>query len=167
MDVTQVDFYDNKIGKCEKIRAHKEGILHRAFSIFIFNSKNELLLQKRALSKYHSPGKWSNSCCSHPITDDIKEEAKARLLKEMGVKCELKEIFSFQYKAKVETLIENEFDHVFIGKSDKTPVPDKKEVSDWRFISIEDLNNEIKKNPELFTPWLRLSIDEVSKNALS
>ncbi len=163
MDVILCDIYGNPVGKLEKLKAHKEGKLHQAFSIFIFNSKKELLLQKRSKEKYHSKLKWSNTCCSHPLTQDILNEAKLRLRKEMGIDADIKRIFSFQYKAKVEDLIENEFDYVFIGRYDKDPKPDKSEVDDFRWVSISDLIAQIKATPDKFTPWLRLCIDEVSK----
>ena len=163
MDVILCDIYGKPIGKCEKLKAHREGMLHLAFSVFIFNSKKELLLQKRSKEKYHSILKWSNTCCSHPMTQDILNEAKLRLKKEMGIDTDIKVIFSFQYKAKVENLIENEFDYVFIGKYDKDPRPDDSEVDDFMWVSIADLIVEIKSTPDKFTPWLRLCIDEVSK----
>ncbi len=155
--VALVDKKDREIGKEEKIKAHKEGKLHRAFSIFIFNKKGELLLQKRQNGKYHSPGLWSNTCCSHPRPGkDIKEEAERRLKEEMGIKANLKEVFSFIYKAKVGDLIEYEFDHVFFGKFDGKPKPNKKEVKDWKWQNLKDLKEDIKKNPQKYTPWLRI-----------
>lgn len=162
MEVILCDIYGTPIGKCEKLKAHKEGKLHLAFSVFIFNSKKQLLLQKRSKDKYHSPLKWSNTCCSHPVTEDIIGEAKIRLKKEMGIDTDLKGIFSFQYKAKVENLVENEFDYVFIGTYDKDPKPDNSEVEAFRWVSITDLIAEIKTTPDKFTPWLRLCIEEVS-----
>jgi len=155
--VALVDKKDREIGKEEKIKAHKEGKLHRAFSIFIFNKKGELLLQKRQTGKYHSPGLWSNTCCSHPRPGkDIKKEAERRLKEEMGIKANLKEVFSFIYKAKVGDLIEYEFDHVFFGKFDGKPKPNKKEVKDWKWQNLKDLKEDIKKNPQKYTPWLRI-----------
>lgn len=162
MHVLLVDENDKPISKEDKLKAHKEGYLHRAFSVFIFNSKKELLLQKRSDSKYHSPGLWSNTCCSHPITEDIKKEAALRLKEEMGFCCPLEEKFCFVYKARLEKgLIENEFDHVFFGKYDKTPIPDQREVSDWKWISIPELKKDIEENPEMYTPWLRIILGEV------
>jgi isopentenyl-diphosphate Delta-isomerase len=162
MDVILVDENDATIGKKEKLLAHKKGLLHRAFSIFVFNSKNELLIQKRSLKKYHSPGLWSNTCCSHPRTEDIEKEAKQRLEKEMGFSCGLKKVFSFIYKAEVgNNLTEHEYDHVFFGHCDTAPAPDEKEVCDWRWISLEQLQSDIKKNPKKYTPWLVLSLSRV------
>jgi len=164
--ILTVDENDNVIGKEEKIKTHREGKLHRAFSIFVFNSKGELLLQKRAKSKYHSEGLWSNTCCSHQRDEEILEKAIHRRLKEeMGFDCDLKEIFSFIYKVKFDNgLFENEFDHVFIGNSDGKPVPNSKEVDDWKWISLEKLKKDIQKNPDNYTYWLKASIDKVISN---
>ncbi len=165
MDVLLVNEDDEVIGRKEKIEAHKLGLLHRAFSIFVFNSKSELLIQKRALKKYHSPGLWSNTCCSHPYTENIEQEAKQRLQKEMGFTCELKEIFSFIYKSDVgNELIEHEYDHVFFGWCDKVPEPDPSEVCDWRWITLDKLQSDIKKNPKKYTPWLVLSLSRVREH---
>jgi isopentenyl-diphosphate delta-isomerase len=161
MEVILVDDKDKEIGRCEKIMAHQEGLLHRAFSIFIFNKKKELLIQKRAIDKYHSGGLWSNTCCSHPLTSDIKKEASLRLFQEIGISPEIKEIFCFLYTAKVEKLIENEYDHVFLGYFDSSPNPDNVEVMDWTWISLKELEKKMNDTPEGFTPWLRLSLSEV------
>jgi len=145
-----------EIGKIEKLRAHQEGRLHRAFSVFIFNKKGELLLQKRARGKYHSAGLWSNTCCSHPRPGvDIKNEAKRRLREEMGIKTELKEAFSFIYRARVGKLIEYEFDHVFFGRFDGEPKIDKEEAEAWRWVSLDKLERDIEKNPKRYTFWLK------------
>jgi isopentenyl-diphosphate Delta-isomerase len=161
MEIILVDKDDNQIGTCEKIEAHRKALLHRAFSIFIFNSKKELLMQKRSGSKYHSPLKWSNTCCSHPLTDNIQKEARSRLRTEMGLDCDLEEAFTFIYKAKVEKLFEHELDHVFIGHSDQEPRPDNEEVADWKWMNITDLKKDIEKNQNAYTPWLRLCLDDV------
>lgn len=162
--VIHVDEKNNAIKKVEKLEAHKKGILHRAFSIFIFNSKKDLLLQKRA-KKYHTSFLWSNTCCSHPKNKDLKnlkKEAEKRLFEEMGIKCKLKEEFNIIYKAKLDNnLIENEYDHIFIGFSDEKPKINKKEVSDYKWISINELKKDIKKNKEKYTPWLRILIDDI------
>ena len=145
-----------ELGKEEKLRAHQLGKLHLAFSVFIFNKKGELLLQRRSLGKYHSAGLWSNTCCSHPRPGfNIKEEAVRRLKEEMGIEAELKEIFSFIYKAKVEKLIEYEFDHIFLGKFNGEPKINKKEVGDWRWASFSELKRDIRKNPQKYTPWFK------------
>jgi isopentenyl-diphosphate delta-isomerase len=134
--VASVDENDNIIGEEEKIKAHQEGKLHRAFSIFVFNSKGQMLIQKRAKEKYHSGGLWTNTCCSHPRPGEPIEKAAHRKLKEeMGFDCEIKEIFSFIYKVKFDNgLFENEYDHVFLGKFDGKPMPDSTEVEDWMFM---------------------------------
>jgi len=158
-----VDEKDNVIGKGEKIRIHREGKLHRAFSIFVFNSKGELLLQKRAESKYHSSGLWTNTCCSHQRDGETLEEAVHRRLKEeMGFDCELREVFTFTYRVKFDDgLFENEYDHVFFGKFDGRPDPNPKEVDDWKWVSLEELRKDVQKNPDDYTYWLKVSIDRV------
>ncbi len=162
-----VDEKDNQIGTGEKLKAHQDSKLHRAFSIFIFNSKGELLLQKRAKSKYHSGGLWSNTCCSHPRPDqDIKKEAKRRLMEEMGIDCNLKGVFNFIYKANLGTLTEHEFDHVFVGKFDGNPKPNKEEAEDWKWIDMDELRKEIDKNPEKYTPWLKIAINSVIRHPM-
>ncbi len=160
-----VDALDNEIGLEEKIRAHKLGLLHRAFSVFVFNSKNELLLQKRSLSKYHSPGLWSNTCCSHPVfRGNIKEQAEKRLMHEMGISSNLKEKFSFVYRAELGNgLIEHEFDHVFFGFSDKDPSPNKDEVMAWKWVSLKSLNKDIKLNPGKYTVWIKICLGKINE----
>jgi isopentenyl-diphosphate delta-isomerase len=154
-----VDEKDNEIGSGEKVKVHQEGKLHRAFSIFVFNSKGELLLQKRSKSKYHSGGLWSNTCCSHPRPDqNLKEEAERRLMEEMGIDCKLKEVFSFLYKANLGNLTEYEFDHLFVGNFDGNPRLNKEEAEDWKWIKINELRKEIDKNPEEFTAWLKICL---------
>jgi isopentenyl-diphosphate delta-isomerase len=164
--ILTVDEKDNVIGKGEKIRIHREGKLHRAFSIFVFNSKGELLLQKRAKSKYHSGGLWTNTCCSHQRDGETLEKAVHRRLKEeMGFDCELKEAFTFTYRVKFDDgLSENEYDHVFFGKFDGKPDPNPEEVDDWKWVSLEELRKDIRKNPDDYTYWLKVSIDRVICN---
>jgi len=162
--VILVDAKDNKIGVEEKLKVHIEGQLHRAFSIFVFNSKKEMLLQKRAKIKYHSPGLWSNTCCSHPRPNkNILDEAKRKLKEEMGVSCDLKEIFSFVYKANFGDLTEYEYDHVFLGKFDGDPRLNKKEAEDWKWINFKELKKDVKENPEKYTYWFKLILDKVLK----
>lgn len=162
--VILVDKKDRKIGIEEKIKAHLEGKLHRAFSIFVFNKKGELLIQKRAKSKYHSGGLWANSCCSHPRPkENLREATKRRLKEEMGIESKLKEIFSLRYKIKVGNLIENEIDHVFIGRFDGNPRPNKKEVEDWKWVSLYDLKKDIKKKPEEYTQWFKIILPRLLK----
>jgi isopentenyl-diphosphate delta-isomerase len=163
--VVLVDEQDNAIGTMEKQQAHVEGALHRAFSIFIFNSEKKLLLQKRATSKYHCGGLWTNTCCSHPReTENILDAANRRLNEEMGMQCELKSIFSFVYKAEFENgLTEHEFDHVLLGLSDQTPELNLEEVEGFRYIGLEDLQLEIKEDPQKFTPWFLIALDRVTE----
>jgi isopentenyl-diphosphate delta-isomerase len=152
----------------DKLKAHRYGLLHRAVSIFIFNDRSELLLQRRSSSKYHSRGKWTNTCCTHPLPEETPlRTAQRRLVEEMGLVAELLEIFTFIYQADVgEGLIENEFDHVFYGISNQDPIPNPVEVSDWEWIQIENLKNELIRNPEKYTPWLRQCYNEVIKHRL-
>jgi isopentenyl-diphosphate delta-isomerase len=163
MNVILVDENDNEIGTVEKLEAHKSARLHRAFSVFIFNSKNELMLQKRASGKYHSAGLWTNTCCSHPRPGkDIIAEAKNKLRQEMGFACELKEMFSFIYNAHLDnSLTEHEFDHVLFGRYDYKPVINNKEAENWKWISLSDLKESITKHPENYTAWLRICLPDV------
>ncbi len=155
--VVLVDIYDRQIGVIEKLQAHREGLLHRAFSIFVLNSQGQLLLQKRAVHKYHSGGLWTNTCCSHPRPDELTEMAvHRRLQEEMGFDCELQEIFSFIYQAALDNdLTEHEFDRVFVGHSDRAPILNPEEAEDWKWIDLETLQADIKQNPKLYTYWLR------------
>ena len=158
-----VDDHDNPIGVAEKLEAHRSGHLHRAFSIFIFDSDGNLLLQKRAQTKYHSGNLWSNTCCGHPRPNEsTKDAAERRLVEEMGFICELEEIFSFIYRVKVdETLFEHEFDHVFIGRFGGSPTPNPEEVSDWKWVAIGELEKDIACEPEKYSYWLKISLEKV------
>jgi isopentenyl-diphosphate delta-isomerase len=158
--VILVNELDGEIGVMAKLAAHQTGVLHRAFSVFVFNSENELLLQRRALQKYHSAGLWSNTCCSHPRPgENIKYAAKRRLLEEMGLSCELTEVFSFIYKVQLENgLSEHEFDHVFVGYSNSKPKPDSEEVVGWVYLSQEVLREEIAAYPHNYSEWFKLCI---------
>ena len=161
--VVLVDELDNKVGLMEKMEAHINPTLHRAFSIFIFNSKNEMLLQQRALSKYHTPGLWTNTCCSHPRDgESLHDATNRRLQEEMGMQCELKEAFSFIYKADVmQGLVEHEFDHVFIGTSDDLPIINKDEVESFRYDTIENIKADIERNPQNYTAWFKIAFDKL------
>lgn len=161
--VILVDELDNAIGTMEKQQAHVEGVLHRAFSIFIFNSEKKLLLQKRSSSKYHCGGLWTNTCCSHPReNENTLEAANRRLAEEMGLECSLTPLFSFLYKAEFDNgLTENEIDHVFLGSTDEIPKINSLEVEDYRYIGVEELQLEIKKSPQQFTPWFLIALDRV------
>lgn len=160
--VILVDKNNRKIGIEEKIRAHKKGKLHRAFSVIIFNSEGELLIQKRAKEKYHSAGLWANACCSHPRPKEKLEEATHRRLKEeMGFDCELKKAFNFIYKVNLKNeLIEHELDHVFFGEFGGNPKPNKKEVIAYKWISIKNLRADIKKNPDKYASWFKIILNK-------
>jgi len=159
-NVILIDRKNRKIGIEEKLKAHREGKLHRAFSIFVFNSKGELLIQRRVKEKYHSGGLWANTACSHPKPNESYSCAVHRRLKEeMGFECKLKKLFCFFYKAKFENgLIENEHDCVFIGKFDGKIKPNKKEVMNYKWISMEELKKDAKKNPSKYAIWLRIAL---------
>lgn len=159
--VVLVDQNNRKIGTEEKLKAHTEGKLHRAFSIFVFNSKGELLLQQRAKSKYHSGGLWSNTVCSHPCPGENYAQAVHRRLKEeMGFDCDLKKLFSFTYKTDFKDgLIENEYDTVFMGKFDGLPKLNFTEVANYKWIKIEDLKKDISKNTAKYSVWLKIILD--------
>ena len=161
-DIILVDKNDIAIGESSKTETHEKGFLHRAFSIFILNKKNELLLQQRSFEKYHSPGLWTNTCCSHPQPGEITfDAAHRRLPEEMGFDCKLQEIFSFIYKAHfANNLIEHEFDHVFVGRYDGKICPNISEVNDNKWINLDFLKNDLEKNPAAYTAWLKICFDK-------
>jgi isopentenyl-diphosphate delta-isomerase len=161
--VILVDRDDQETGTMEKMDAHLQGKLHRAFSVFIFNKKGELLLQQRAEGKYHSGGKWTNTCCSHPRPGEITlAAAHRRLQEEMGIAAELNFAFSFIYCTAIQdNLIENEYDHVFFGVTDAIPVPAPNEVSSFKYMSMAHLATELKNNPANYTLWLAICFEEV------
>ncbi len=158
--VILVDECDLELGCIEKMRAHREGLLHRAFSVFLFNDNGEMLIQKRAMGKYHSPGLWTNTCCSHPRPGENTESAAIRRLKEeMGLTCNLTKAYSFVYRSDVgKGLIEHEFDHVFTGVTNDIPIPNNDEVMAYRYIDIEHLMAEVSEAPNAFTPWFRITL---------
>lgn len=165
--VILVDEHDNPIGLMEKQAAHVDPHLHRAFSVFIFNSNGELLMQQRALSKYHSPGLWTNTCCSHPRDGETTMDAASRrLMEEMGMSCEMHEVYTFIYKAPVgQGLTEHEFDHVFIGQSDDIPEINHEEVESWKYMPIDTLKNDIQIHPEQYTEWFKITLEEMTHHA--
>jgi isopentenyl-diphosphate delta-isomerase len=156
--VILVNNADQETGTAGKMEAHEKGLLHRAVSVFIFNSRNQLLLQRRSASKYHSAGLWTNTTCSHPAPGETTAQAaRRRLNEEMGLDCNLKYLFPFSYRTEFENgLTENELDHVFAGHTDENPSPDINEVQDWKWISHDDLLKEIRLNPEAYTTWFKL-----------
>lgn len=158
-----VDKNDNEIGLLDKVSVHETGVLHRAFSVFIFNSMGFLMLQQRALGKYHSPGLWSNTCCSHPRKGETTKAAcTRRLMEEMGFKCSLTFAFSFTYRAEFSNgLSEHEFDHVYFGISNKIPKPDPLEVNDWKYMSIKELQKDVITQPDNYTEWLKICLPKV------
>jgi isopentenyl-diphosphate delta-isomerase len=158
-----VDEQDQQYGKLEKQLVHELGLLHRAFSVFIFNKKGELLLQQRADEKYHSAGLWTNTCCSHPrFGEEIKDSVTRRLEEEMGMNCELEFAFSFIYKSVFDNgLIEHELDHVFFGITDELPVPNKAEVKNWKYLPINLIRQDIKENPHQYTVWFKMVFERV------
>ncbi|MCW3162576.1 isopentenyl-diphosphate Delta-isomerase [Chryseobacterium oryctis] len=160
--VVLVNPQDEILGLMEKQQAHINGLLHRAFSVFLFNDKGEMLLQKRAANKYHSPLKWTNAVCSHPKSGETYlEGAKRRLKEELGIETELSEKFNFIYKADVGGgLWEHELDHVFVGNYDDDFNLNKDEVEEVKYISMQDLDNEMSENPENFTEWFKIILEE-------
>ena len=161
MKVILVDKNNRKVGEEEKMAAHRKAKLHRAFSVFIFNSKKEMLLQKRSSRKYHCGGLWSNACCSHPYPGEkTKSAAKRRLREEMGFETPIYKVFSFIYNEKVGNLTEYEFDYVFVGSYDGTIKPNRREVEDYKYLSLEKLEKDIRKNPSHYTPWLKIALEE-------
>ena len=159
--VILVDEQDNEVGVMEKLKAHEQGKLHRAFSVFIFNDKNELLLQQRALNKYHSGGLWTNTCCSHPSPNEtIKDAANRRLYEEMGMSCDLKIISNFIYKTDFENgLIEHELDYILTGISNSLPQINKAEVESFKWQSISEIQNDIILNPKHYTTWFKIALE--------
>lgn len=160
--VILVDEQDNQIGLMEKIEAHEKALLHRAFSVFIFNDKKELMLQQRAADKYHSPLLWTNTCCSHQRAGENNLEAgKRRLQEEMGFVSDLKEVFSFIYKAPFDNgLTEHELDHVMVGKFNDKPNINEEEVESYKWMTLEAVKNDIEDNPEIYTAWFKIIFKE-------
>lgn len=160
-----VDENDNIVGHDEKMRVHKQGLLHRAFSVFIFNTEGHLLLQQRSKEKYHSPGLWTNTCCSHPRKgEQITDAVNRRLMEEMTITCPVEYLYKFTYKAPFDNgLIEYEIDHVFFGISDVLPVPHKEEVSDWKYMSPQNIITDLNTNPDTYTAWFKICFPHVYK----
>jgi isopentenyl-diphosphate delta-isomerase len=168
--VILVDEQDREIGLMEKHEAHRKGALHRAFSVFIFNSQGELLLQRRAFGKYHSEGLWTNTCCSHPNPEeDIIAAGNRRLHEEMGLTCELRASFSFIYKAELDNgFTEFELDHVLIGHSDETPHLNTNEAMSFKWMKLDELKRSADEHPAMYTEWFKIILNEhLSKLSLA
>lgn len=160
--VILVNEKDEKIGLMPKLEAHRKAILHRAFSVFIFSDTNKLLLQQRASHKYHSPLLWANTCCSHQRDGESNIEAgKRRLQEEMGFVCELKEVTSFIYKAPFDNgLTEHELDHILIGGYNENPIINTTEVASFKWMTLEEVKNDIAENPDIYTAWFKIIFDK-------
>ncbi len=168
-EVILVNTKDEEVGTMEKMLAHEKALLHRAFSVFIFNHKGEMLIHQRAEDKYHSGGLWTNACCSHPRKGETTEEAThRRLMEEMGFDCPVSERFSFIYKAELDHgLTEYEYDHVFFGSFDGKPRINPDEVSDWKYISIATLTESMKQHPEHYTEWFKIAMEKMNANNIA
>ena len=160
--VILVDKNDNQIGLMPKMEAHEKALLHRAFSVFTFNDKGQLLLQQRAANKYHSPLLWTNTCCSHQRNGETSLEAgKRRLQEEMGFTCDLEEVFSFIYKAPFDNgLTEHELDHVMVGRYNENPIINKDEVESFKWMTLEEVKDDIETNPQIYTEWFKIIFKE-------
>ena len=161
--VILVDVYDSEIGIMEKMEAHKQAVLHRAFSVFLFNPQGKMLLQQRALTKYHSAGLWTNTCCSHPRPGETLENAVSRrLMEEMGISAKVSKAFDFIYQAELpDHLNEHEFDHVFIGNFDDEVRPNHLEVANFVYQSIEEIAANLQSHPEKYTVWFKIAFPKV------
>jgi isopentenyl-diphosphate Delta-isomerase len=165
--VILVDEQDNEVGSMEKLEAHRKGLLHRAFSVLLFNSKGEMLLQKRSANKYHSAGLWTNACCSHPRPGEQMEDAvRRRLLEEMGINIQAEYAYKFLYKVKLDDLTEYECDHVYVGEFDGEPSPNVNEVQSWKYANLTALKKDVLLNPDAYTYWFRLILDHPKINTL-
>ena len=161
--VILVDENDNQIGTGEKLDVHQKGLLHRCFSICVFNQKGEMMLQQRDKNKYHSGGLWTNTCCRHPESDEDTEAAALRRLKEdLGFDCDLEEVFSFNYRAPLDNgITEHEFDHTFFGFYDGEPTLNPEEAMNWKWMSLDNLQAELEKKPQEYTYWLKEMLPKV------
>ncbi len=163
MEVILVDERDEPVGTMEKMEVHQKALLHRAFSVFVFNNKGEVLLHKRALKKYHSSGLWTNACCSHPQPgEETLVAAENRLKEEMGISIRLNKIFDFTYKVAFENgLTEYEFDHVFVGRYEGEIFPNEDEVSDYCYKSIDEIKHSLQTHPQKYTEWFKIAFPKV------
>ncbi len=163
--VVLVDLHDRPTGTMEKLEAHRQGLLHRAVSVFIFNAGGKWLLQQRASKKYHSAGLWSNTCCTHPYPEERPEDAaQRRLEEEMGLSCPLEKQFCLTYKAQIdEKLAEHEYDHIFTGYTTDIPVPNPTEVSEWKFVPTLQLTKDMHEHPDRYTIWFKAIFPQLLK----
>ncbi|WP_027419690.1 isopentenyl-diphosphate Delta-isomerase [Crocinitomix catalasitica] len=166
VNVILVNDQDEPTGLMEKLEAHRQGLLHRAFSVFVFNNQQQLLLQRRAKSKYHSGGLWTNTCCSHPLDGEtVEEAAERRLVEEMGFTCDMELQFNFIYRAELDQgMIENEFDHVLFGTYNEAPEVNPEEVGEWKYMDISAISIDLEENPEAYTAWFKIIFDRVIKH---
>tara|TARA_R110002096_G_scaffold132768_2_gene283222 strand:+ start:61086 stop:61607 length:522 start_codon:yes stop_codon:yes gene_type:complete len=167
--VILVDESDNALGLMEKMEAHEKGLLHRAFSVFILDDNGDLLLQQRAKSKYHSGGLWTNTCCSHPRDEEKTiDAAHRRLMEEMGFDCEIEKMFDFVYKAELDQgLTEHELDHLFVGYYNGEPIINPEEVEDWKKMSLNEVEEDIKNQPQYYTEWFKIIFDRFLREVRS
>ncbi|MDZ7845727.1 MAG: isopentenyl-diphosphate Delta-isomerase [Owenweeksia sp.] len=163
--VVLVDEQDQQIGTMEKMEAHREGLLHRAFSVFVMNAKGEIMMQQRAEHKYHSGGLWTNTCCSHPReNEDIEDAAHRRMKEEMGFDCEMRKLLEFTYLARLDKgMTEHEYDHLYIGYFDGEPQPNPGEASNWKWMSIDSVTKDLRQNPGHYTEWFKIIFDRFSE----
>ncbi|MEX2399872.1 MAG: isopentenyl-diphosphate Delta-isomerase [Rhodothermales bacterium] len=166
--VTLVDEQDREVGTAEKMKAHREALLHRACSVLLINADGEMLLQQRNPAKYHSGGLWSNTCCTHPRPGEPTVDAAARRLREeMGFDADLHHALSFIYRAEFDDgLVEHEYDHVFVGRSDEAPRPNADEVVDWRWASAEEVARDLDRDPSRYSPWFPLLFERLREAGL-
>ena len=167
--VVLVDDQDQDLDIMEKMEAHRKGLLHRAFSVFILNDNNQLMLQRRALEKYHSGGLWTNTCCSHPRKGEaVEEAAHRRLQEEMGFDCPVNKAFDFIYRAELDQgLTEHEFDHLFIGRYNGEPNINPAEVVEWKWMGIEEVKTDMNQHPENYTAWFKIIFDRFYQNLMA
>ena len=162
-EVVLVDEFDNAVGVMEKLEAHQKGLLHRAFSVFIFSNGGKMLLQRRASSKYHSAGLWTNACCSHPRpNENTLDAANRRLKEEMGLVVKLTYKTRFTYSTKFDNdLFEHEVDHVFVGITDTDPIINVEEVESYIWMTTTDIKDQLSINPDLFTSWFKIAMEKI------
>ncbi len=167
--VVLVDEKDVEKGLMGKMEAHEKGLLHRAFSIFVLNSDGDMMLQQRAVAKYHSGGLWTNTCCSHPRPNEKPElAAHRRLMEEMGFDCEVRKMFDFVYQSELDKgLTEHEFDHVFVGYYNGIPQINKEEVESWKWMSLDSISEDLKINPDNYTEWFKIVFERFATNIKS